>query len=225
MGRLLGLLLILALPLGCVPPPEPLKVRAEKVDLPTEASDAIRAVLNSDALIIPDARNEPWLTFWLRPELPTSATPEQAANGLTYEEIPSTTLIGIVRIHKPWTDFRKQVMQAGIYSLRITIQPKTGEHEDTAPYTDFCLLTPIEKDPSPDRIEVRTLHSRSKSTTGGVHPGVMLMFPNYKPKDVPEMTREPDGIELLRVKRTVKVGDKVSPFGIGLVIAGATKAG
>ncbi|VTR99740.1 hypothetical protein [Tuwongella immobilis] len=224
MLRVAIVLALVGIPLGCIPAAEPLKIRSESLDLPADAPESIRNVLTKDAVTLLDNAGEAWMTFWMRPELASSGTAEQAANGLTYEEIPATTLIGLVKIHKPWTDFRKQLMTAGIYTLRIAVQPKTGEHEGTAPYTDFALLTPIAKDTSADRIDVRTLHQRSMSTTGGVHPGVVLLFPNFSPKDAASITSEDDGIQVIRIKTQATVGEKKFPFGIGIVVTGATKA-
>ena len=90
----------------------------------------------------------------------TGAAPEQVAGGLTYREIQPTTVVGAVRFPQAWSDYRKQKIPAGVYTLRLAVQPENGDHMGTAPYNDFLLLSPAAKDTSADAMEPKELHEK-----------------------------------------------------------------
>jgi len=187
--------------------------------LPAEVSRDIGKLLSVDAIEVRDAAG-PVVTFWLRKSLPTEATADQIRNGLTYAEITGGSVVGVVSFANTWTDFRKQEVVAGVYTLRIAVQPATGDHMGTAPHTDFCLLTPVAKDTKPGAIELKALVEQSKEITGGVHPSVMLLFPNFKGEGV-KVTREKDEVVVLRTK--LDVGEGKAKLGFGFAVAGVTK--
>ena len=64
--------------------------------------------------------------LWLRKELPAEATPEQVKNGLTYREVPKTTLIGAIELPQKWIDFRKQEIPKGVYTLSPGLSARTA---------------------------------------------------------------------------------------------------
>jgi hypothetical protein len=197
------------------------KASVEKADLPQELQEAIRAVLSDRAIRVEGAGGEMG-TFWFRGEVPAKGTPEQVKNGLTYREIPVSTVIGAVRLPKTWTDFRKQEIPKGIYTLRLAIQPMDGDHMGTAPHTDFCLLCPADKDPKPDLMELTAVRELSAMSHDSTHPAVMLLFPNSKPADQPAVVSKGKGIFVLNAKRPVAAGGQKTSLGFGFTIAGQT---
>ena len=74
------------------------------------------------------------MRIWFRAEIPVKATEEQIKNGLTYHEIPEGTLVGALEFPTKFTDFRKQELPAGVYTLRFAVQPDIGDHTGTAPH-------------------------------------------------------------------------------------------
>ena len=77
---------------------------------------------------------------------------------------------------KPLTDYKKQRIPAGLYTLRLAIQPQDGDHMGTAPYNEFCLFCPAAEDKKPDPLTVKDLRELSTKSTDN-HPGVFVLFP------------------------------------------------
>ncbi len=200
-----------------------LKVRVEKVASPTELKDGIRALLDDEAIHVQSATGDVLATFWLRKTLPSKAAPEQVKGGLTYREIQPTTLIGAVKFPQAWSDYRKQKIPAGVYTLRLAVQPENGDHQGTAPYNDFCLLSPAAKDTSPDNMEVKELFELSANAPGGSHPGVVLLYPNSKPEDQPAAASKPGSVWVLNVKRPVDANGAKASLGFAFTVVGQTK--
>jgi hypothetical protein len=202
----------------------PFKLKSEKVPPAKELAEPIRKLLSDDALQLTEPNGEAAITFWFRTAIPAQAAEEQIKNGLTYREVPTTTVIGAVQFAKPWTDFRKQKIPAGVYTLRLAIQPMDGDHMGTAPFSDFCLLSPAAKDQSPDTMEPKALFEMSAGAPGGTHPGVVLLYPNNKPEAEPKLAAKANGTSVLYVKRSVDANGKQAALGFGFTVAGTTTA-
>src|SRR5262245_41284166 len=158
-----------------------------KQEAPKELKDPIRELMGDDAEQVVDGKGGIIATFWFRKEVPAKATPEQVKNGLTYREIPQTTVVGAVQFPQTWSDFRKQEIPAGVYTLRMALQPQDGDHMGTAPYNEFLVLCPADMDVKPDTMNVKEMLKLSGNATGGTHPAVLLLFPNSKPEDAPKI--------------------------------------
>ena len=97
-----------------------------------------------------------------------------------------------------------------------------GDHQGTAPYNEFVLLSPADKDAKPDSMPVKTLQELSATSHGGTHPGVLLLFPNPKPEDTPKLANKGSGIFVVTVKRPVSVDEQKTALGFALVLVGHT---
>lgn len=202
--------------------PPKLKLSTSKLDPPKELADAVKPLLGSDAVTVADGSGDV-LTLWFRTDLTSAANADQVKNGLTYREIAEGTLIGAVRFDKPFVDFRKQEIPAGVYTLRLAVQPDTGDHRDTAPHQDFALLVPAASDLSTEPVELKELVKLSLKATGGDHPGVMLLFPHHGKEEKPELTDQKDGIKTIRLRRQVTTGAGKGSLGIAVVVQGVSK--
>ena len=200
---------------------EPSAVATAKAAPPDVLAEAVRTELDPTAVVVPE-KGEPAVTVWFRTEIPARATAEQIKNGLTAREIPEGTLVGAVRFHRAFTDFRKQDIPAGVYTLRFAVQPDVGDHKGTAPHPEFCLLVPAAKDTTADAVEVKALLPLSREATGGDHPGVMLLFPDAGKGDRPALADRKGGVKVLLVKRAVRAGDTPATLAFGLVVAGVS---
>lgn len=194
---------------------------ADKSAPPAEVSAAIKALLSDRAFQFVDGKGELLAEVWMRKELPVKATDAQIKNGLTYQEVPETTLIGVIRWARETKDYRKQRVKSGVYTLRIANQPMDGDHMGTAPYSEFCLSTPANIDKSPERVEVKHLHEMSAKTTGS-HPGIFLLFPGKGATDQPKVANKGDGHWVLLLRQAALAGDKKTILDIGLVLVGAS---
>src|SRR6266540_2112808 len=109
---------------------------------PKELDESIRKLLDSSSVQVLDPNNKVLCEVWF----PTEATAEQVKNGLSYRELKETTILGAVRFEQATTDYRKQKIKAGVYTLRLGFQPMDGDHMGTAPHNEFCLLVAADKD-------------------------------------------------------------------------------
>jgi hypothetical protein len=199
-----------------------LTVKVEKSPPPAELHDSIKALLSDDAIRVA-SKTEAHCTLWLRKEIPVEANADQVKNGLTYREIPRTTVIGAIELPQKWIDFRKQEIPKGVYTLRFVVQPQNGDHDGTAPHADFCLLSPAHLDQKPDAMQMKALIEMSATITGSTHPSVLLLFPNSKPEEQPKIVSKGNEILVVNVKRSVAAGQLKSTLGFGFTVAGHTK--
>ncbi|MEO2091941.1 MAG: hypothetical protein ABGY75_21010 [Gemmataceae bacterium] len=215
------IVLLLVLPALFAEPPK-FSLTTSTLDPPKELSDAVKPLLGADAVTVANAGGD-LITLWFRTELTSTANAEQVKNGLTYREIAEGTLLGAVRFDKPFVDFRKQDIPAGVYTLRLAVQPDTGDHRDTAPHQDFALLVPAAADLSAEPVELKELVKLSLKSTGGDHPGVLLLFPHHGKEEKPELADLKDGVKTVRLRRPVTTSDGKASLGIAVVVHGVSK--
>jgi hypothetical protein len=195
------------------------------IELPKELADPIKALLSDKAVQVADGEGKVICDIWLRKQVPVKANAQEIAKGLNYRQVEQSTVVGAARFGQEWTDFRKQKIKPGVYTLRIGYQPMDGDHMGTAPYTEFCLLAPAAHDKKPDLLEPKALHELSeKAVNGGSHPSVMLLFPNPKPDAEPKMAGKGNGIWVLNCKEDALAGDQKAVLGFGLTLFGVTTA-
>ncbi|WP_088260289.1 hypothetical protein [Fimbriiglobus ruber] len=202
-----------------------LQVSVTETAPPDALAEGVRGILGRSAVTVADAGGEARLVIWFRAVVPAKATADQIKNGLTYREIPDGTLVAAVKFAKPFVDYRKQEIAAGVYTLRIAFQPETGDHMGTAPHPEFALLTPADKDTDPDPIEAKKLYKLSAGTTGGDHPGVMLLFPQVAGKTAaPTIGEKPDGVKVLVAKWAIDAEGEKATLGCAITVAGHSKS-
>jgi hypothetical protein len=207
--------------LGFLAHPASLTSKVASISIPKSIAEPIHKHLDENAIVVSDGDTE-LMAFWFRKSIPAKATAEQIKNGLTFREIPETTLIAVVKLSKAFVDYRKQEIPAGVYTLRLVFQPDTGDHSGTAPYTEFLLLCPATRDKSPDETDIKTVVEMSMKATGGDHPGVILVAPDKGEKAEPAIT-EKDGHATIRCKRTLDINGKEISLGFGMIIKGFSK--
>jgi hypothetical protein len=123
--------------------------------------------------------------LWLRTELPAAG---QAGSrmGVSFGQIPESTLVGVVRLPQVWTDYKGEAVAAGVYTLRYALQPADGNHMGVTLYRDFLVLAPAADDPGPDAtLDAAQLVALGRKASGTNHPASMAVFP------VPDGTAAP----------------------------------
>jgi hypothetical protein len=186
---------------------------------PKQLSEAIRKTLSDNCIQLQNSKGDTLAEIWLAKELTAKATAEQIKNGLTYREVPQSTILGAMRVATPMQDYKKQKIPAGVYTMRLGIQPEDGDHMGTAPYNEFCLLCPAKDDTKTALLQVKDLRELSAKTTDN-HPGVFVLFPADKEAgNDPKLVSKTGGHWVMFVKMTVKVGEKKAtlPFGLNLI--------
>jgi hypothetical protein len=192
---------------------------------PAEVDAAVGKLLSDRSIQLLDPKGGVLYQVWFRKEVPVKATAVQLKNGVTYQEIPETTLLAVIQFAQPSTDYRKQKIKPGVFTLRLGFQPMDGDHMGTAPYREFCLMTPAtdDKDPGPVA-SAKDLQEQSTKTTGGSHPAIMLLFPNNQPTNAPQFVDKGMGHWVLNVKEPVVADGQKGTIGLGLTLIGHTSA-
>jgi hypothetical protein len=206
---------------SAAPPPFTLKV-ADGTPPPKELAEPIQKLLGGRVFQLADSKGELAMEIWLRKEIPAKATEAQVKNGLTYREFAESTVFGAVRVAKQFSDFRKQKIKPGVYTLRLGFQPMDGDHMGTAPYSEFCLLSPAAEDKSADTMETKALQEMSAKTTGN-HPSVMLLFPAKDTGD-PKLLDKGEGNWAVQFKQDVTAAGMKAVFGMALTVFGTSPA-
>ena len=221
MSRTLAAVAILLATAGTVAADPAVKV--EEKEPPKELSDAMRGLLSPKAMSVSDDKGKLLFTVWARKELDAKANADVKA-GAKYSHIEETTVLGAVQFAADWSDYRKQKIKAGVYTLRLGLQPMDGDHMGTAPYSEFALLVPAAEDTKPDLMDAESLHEISKKSNTRKHPGIMLLFPNRKPADAPAIEAKPKEHWTLNYQVPVKAGSEKGMLGFSLVVVGQTMA-
>jgi len=193
---------------------------------PQELSESIRKLLKTEALEFLDASGKAIAEVWLRKAIPTDATPEQIKNGITYRELKQSELLGAVRFDREWTDYRKQKVKAGVYTLRLAFQPADGKHTaDVSEFQEFVVLLAPKADQSPELMEAKALQETSADSIGSGHPGVFMLIPTKAGKG-PEVIARPKEHWALTTKLPVAAGGKETGafLGIGINLVGHSPA-
>ena len=214
--------LVFVLPAGACAAEPKLSAKVEKVSAPEDLAEPVRKLLDEQALVVRDGDTEV-MTVWFRTEIPAKATAEQVKNGLTYREIPEGALVGAVRFPAPFTDFRKQTIAAGAYTLRFALQPDIGDHTGTAPHPDFCLICPAKEDRSAEPIEKKKLIEVSSLVNEGRHPAVLLLWPNNGTDAGVKVISKGEGVFVATIKRAVATEGAKTTLGFAVTVAGVRK--
>src|SRR5262245_51421129 len=175
---------------------------------PKELKAHIQTLLGGPSVQLLDPKGNPVCEVWFRKEVPADATPEQAKNGLTYRELKETTLLGAVRFDQPWTDYRKQKIKPGVYTLRLGFQPQDGDHMGASMFQEFCLLASAAADAKPDPMAPKEHQELSSKSIGTSHPAVFMLFPNPKPEDKPQLAAKGNNHWVLNTKVDPTLGGK-----------------
>ncbi len=212
-----AVLLLTALPLRAAD--NPYAVKVVDAEPPKEVQEPIRKLLAGKCVQVSTAKGDALFELWFRKELPAKATEAQIKNGLTYREIPETTVVGAVKIDKAVTDYRKQAIKPGVYTLRLAFQPMDGDHMGTAQFSEVFLMSPADDDKTAATMEAQARHEMSAKATGA-HPGVFLLFPGKDAGDEPKLVSKGEGHWVLMFKEPIAAGDKKGTMQIGLTLFG-----
>jgi hypothetical protein len=201
-------------------------IKPAQTPAPQAVNESVRKLLGENSIQFLGANGAVICEIWFSKEVPVKATPAQIKNGLTYREVEESTVMGAVRFDQPATDYRKQKIKPGVYTLRLGYQPMDGDHMGTAPYNEFCLLVPAKIDEKPDIVDAKELRELSAKAIGGSHPGVLLLFPNEKPEDTPKLLDKGNNTWALAAKLPVTADGKRADaaLGVALTLVGQTSA-
>ena len=150
--------------------------KVESVDAapPQELSAAVRLKLAPQALRVSGPNGlicEIWVRFVVEGQAATQS------KDTIYEQIPEGTLIAAIRFPVDLKDYRRQVVKAGVYTLRYLLSPVNANHQGVAPHRDFLLAVPAAADLDPANIAPAKTIELSKQSTSTNHPSVWSLMP------------------------------------------------
>ena len=193
---------------------------------PKELAEPIRKVLSNESVQFVDGSGKAIAEIWLRNGIPTDATPEQIKNGATWREIKQSEVLGAIRFERNWTDYRKQPIKAGVYTMRLAFQPADGKHgADVSEFQEFVVLLSPKTDTSPNLMEPKKLQESSSDAIDSGHPGVFMLVPT-KPGKTAEAVARPKEHWMLATKAPLSAGGKTGGafIGIGINLVGHSPA-
>jgi hypothetical protein len=154
--------------------------------LPLLESDGVRA--KSGGAVLAD--------LWFRRELP-ERTPT-GEMGIELGTLPEGALVGLVRLASPWSDYKKQPIQPGLYTLRYGVQPADGDHTGQTWFRDFLMLVAVERDVfQADGAAQEPVVEASKAVSTTAHPAVMALFGVYDEVSAPTLVENDLGQPML----------------------------
>src|SRR6266566_3132326 len=83
--------------------------------------------------------------IWLGKAVPGKANALQSL-GVVFPQFAQGTLMAVIRFPNSVKDYRKQLIKAGVYTLRYALAPENGNHMGVAPQRDFVLASPAAAD-------------------------------------------------------------------------------
>ncbi len=196
--------------------------KVEKVAPPEKLAEPIRKLLDPEALVVREGEAIV-MRVWFRTEIPGKANEEQIKNGISYRDIPEGTLVGAIEFPAKFTDYRKQELAAGVYTLRFAVQPDIGDHTGTSPHPDFCLLCPAVEDKDDELIEKKKLIEISSKVNEGRHPAVLLLWPNNGKDASVKVIEKGNGVLVATIKRPVATDSGKTMLGFAVTVAGVRK--
>jgi len=196
--------------------------KVEKVDEPAPKegiSPEIAALLSPTGFKVIRGESRVVCEVWLCKEWPIKET--KTGNDVLYPFQPGQVM-GVARFPRKGSDFREQDVPAGLYTLRYGQQPVDGAHVGTSPTRDFLLLTPADKDKSPDIIaDFKALSKASAQTTGASHPAILSLQRLSDSKDALAIRHQEDkDWWIVRFTGKTKSGSKMADQAVEAVFVG-----
>lgn len=194
----------------------PYSAAFETASSPAALAPAQRRLLAPKPVVV-RAGGEPVMRLWFRTTIPAEVRPGTPP---TYRQVPPGTLVGAVEFPRAFTDYRRQKLPAGCYTLRFALQPQTGEHTDTSPHPEFLLLCAARDDRSPGGMEERRLIDVSSRVTGVAHPALLLLWPPAGPAGGTPVVHRGDGVWTVAVQCRVGKPGRGEPLWFHVTAAG-----
>jgi hypothetical protein len=186
---------------------------------PKDLDAAIAGTLQKTAIQLLDG-DKPAYEFWFCAEVPVQSKPAAPAQSL--DAVKQTTLLGAVAVPKARRDYRDDELPAGIYTMRLGLQPQDGNHLGTSEFSFFAVLIPAKRDLKPDGIaDYKALVKASSQETATDHPLILSLRPAASASgENPRLIEPAPEHKSVRVKVPAKAGDAQTDLVFELVYEG-----
>jgi hypothetical protein len=187
---------------------------------PKELADSVRNALSSTGIRV-TGPSGPLCDIWLGKAVPGKANAPQTL-GVVYPQLAQGTLVAAIRFPSAVKDYRKQLIKAGVYTLRYALLPENGNHMGVAPQRDFVLASPAAADQDAATLTIDQTLALSRKATGSNHPSVWSLAPaEGHPKSLPSVFHLDDG-DLWLVEFPLGLqGGSGSPLSMAMVVVGS----
>ena len=160
--------------------------KAEAAGAP-EIAGNLKGMLEAQGTKVVDGTGKLYAEIWLRSAQPTDA--KSAEQNITLPEIPHGALMGVVSFPAGASDRRGQAIKAGVYTMRYSQFPITGDHQGVAPQRDFLILSPLADDKEGEvNLKFDVLMAMSRKGSGTAHPLILSMWKADQPQ--PGLSKE-----------------------------------
>ncbi len=155
--------------------------KAEPAGPLPESAAALKAVLDPQGVRILDPAGKVYCEIWLRAAQPPDA--KSTEQNITLPELPHGAFIGVISYPQVTSDRRGQEIKAGVYTLRYSQFPITGDHQGIAPQRDFLILGSVATDKDPAATpDFKTLMSWAAQASGTNHPMSLSVWKADQPQ-------------------------------------------
>ena len=187
---------------------------------PDVLSKEVREVLGQTGYRVVNSADKTICDLWLRIEVPVIEKFEEQLD-VKYPVQPGS-LLAVIRFPANYSDYRKQKIKAGTYTLRYGHQPQDGNHLGTAQYRDFVIASPAADDKSPAPVGQETLEEMSTKVTNTTHPAILSLLPPLKGRGkLPAMAHDDTlNLEVLVVTTSTAKGSSTKELQLELVTVG-----
>jgi len=217
--RVLPILLILTMCGAARISAQGYKVESAAVAAPAELSAAVRDTLSPQALRV-SGPSGVVCEIWLRKSVPGQAATQNL--GVIYTQLQEGTLVAAIRFPAELKDYRRQVVKAGVYTLRYALSPVNGNHQGVAPQRDFLLAIPAAADQDPANVSAAQTIELSKKSTSTNHASVWSLAPaDGSAGAAPAVSHDSDAdLWIAQFSISVVAGGAPAPVRMGLVVVG-----
>jgi hypothetical protein len=135
----------------------------------------------------------PMIDLWLAKDIASKKDFKPTLN-VKYPLQPGQ-LVGVLQVNKgtAFSDFRKQPIAPGLYTVRYGQQPQDGNHVGTSDFSDFLLALPAKEDKSAKGVEnVKDLQTKSAAAAGTSHPAILQLLPNEEKPGEAKLVHDSD---------------------------------
>jgi hypothetical protein len=196
-----------------------LALKVSDKEHPKELDPSIAARLQRSAVQLLDG-DKPAYEFWFVNELPLASKPVSPAKAL--DAIKQATLLGAASVPTARREYRDDELAAGVYTMRLGLQPQDGNHLGTSEFNWFAVLVPAKLDTKPDGItDYKPLVKASSRETATDHPVILsLRPPSSTDGDAPKLCEPAPEHKSVRVKVPATFGDEKTSLVFEVVYEG-----
>jgi hypothetical protein len=188
-----------------------LSVKLADKEPPKELAEAIRQTLQTRAVQVLES-NKPIYEFWFCKAVPAQSKPDSAPKAL--DAVKQTTLLGAATASGGMRDYKDNEVPAGVYTMRLGLQPSDGDHLGTSEYPYFVVLIPAQQDTTPTGItDYKPMVKASGKATASGHPVILSLRPvSTDPGAQPKLNEPVPEHQSVTVKAPAKVEGKEDKF-------------